>query len=36
MNDRQRKMQKLGGETGGKDLAELPPLDSTLRRPPAA
>jgi DNA recombination protein RmuC len=25
------KLQKLGGGTGGKDLAELPPLDSTLR-----
>ena len=30
------KLQKLGGGTGGKDLAELPPLDATLRLPPAA
>jgi len=30
------KLQKLGGGTGGKDLAELPPLDVTLRLPPAA
>jgi DNA recombination protein RmuC len=29
------KLQKLGGGTGGKDLAELPPLDATLRLPPA-
>jgi len=28
------KLQKLGGGTGGKDLAELPPLDATLRLPP--
>jgi hypothetical protein len=28
-------LQKLGGGTGGKDLAELPPLDATLRLPPA-
>jgi len=27
------KLQKLGGGTGGKDLAELPPLDATLRLP---
>ncbi|MBI3881677.1 MAG: DNA recombination protein RmuC [Verrucomicrobia bacterium] len=30
------KLQKLGGGTGGKDLAELPPLDATLRLPPPA
>ena len=30
------KLQKLGGGTDGKDLAELPPLDATLRLPPAA
>jgi len=30
------KLQKLGGGTGGKDLAELTPLDATLRLPPAA
>jgi len=30
------RIQKLGGGTGGKDLAELPPLDATLRLPPAA
>jgi len=30
------KLQKLGGGTGGKDLAELPSLDATLRLPPAA
>jgi DNA recombination protein RmuC len=29
------KLQKLGGGTGGKDLAELPPLEATLRLPPA-
>ena len=29
------KLQKLGGGTGGKDLVELPPLDATLRLPPA-
>jgi DNA recombination protein RmuC len=29
------KMQKLGGGSGGKDLAGLPPLDATLRLPPA-
>ena len=29
------KMQKLGGGTGGKELAELTPLDATLRLPPA-
>jgi DNA recombination protein RmuC len=29
------KLQKLGGGTGGKDLAELPPLDATLRLPPS-
>ncbi len=29
------KLQKLGGGTGGKDLAELPPLDATLRLPAA-
>ncbi len=29
------KLQKLGSGTGGKDLAELPPLDATLRLPPA-
>ena len=29
------KLQKLGGGTGGKELAELPPLDATLRLPPA-
>ena len=28
------KLQKLGGGTGGKDLAELPPLEATLRLPP--
>jgi DNA recombination protein RmuC len=28
------KLQKLGGGNGGKDLAELPPLDATLRLPP--
>jgi DNA recombination protein RmuC len=28
------KLQKLGGGTGGKVLAELPQLDSTLRLPP--
>lgn len=28
------KLQKLGGGTGWKDLAELPPLDATLRLPP--
>jgi DNA recombination protein RmuC len=28
------KLQKLGGGTGGKELAELPPLDATLRLPP--
>ncbi|MEY4916363.1 MAG: hypothetical protein RL616_276, partial [Verrucomicrobiota bacterium] len=28
------KLQKLGGGTGGKDLAELPPVDATLRLPP--
>lgn len=28
------KLQKLGGGTGGKNLAELPPLDATLRSPP--
>jgi DNA recombination protein RmuC len=28
------KLLKLGGGTGGKVLAELPPLDSTLRLPP--
>jgi len=27
------KLQRLGGGTGGKDLAELEPLDSTLRLP---
>jgi DNA recombination protein RmuC len=27
------KLQKLGGLSGGKELAELPPLDSTLRLP---
>ena len=30
------KLQKLGGGTGGKELVELPPLDATLRLPPAA
>ena len=30
------KLQKLGGGTGGKGLAELTPLDATLRLPPAA
>ena len=30
------KLQKLGGGTGSKDLAELPPLDATLRLPPAS
>jgi DNA recombination protein RmuC len=30
------KLQKLGGGTGGKELTELPPLDATLRLPPAA
>ncbi len=30
------KLQKLGGGTGGKDLAELPPLDATLRLPPSS
>ncbi len=30
------KLQKLGGGTGSKDLSELPPLDSTLRLPPAS
>ncbi len=30
------KLQKLGGGTGGKDLAELPPLEATLRLPPPA
>jgi DNA recombination protein RmuC len=29
------KMQKLGGGSGGKGLAGLPPLDATLRLPPA-
>ena len=29
------KLQKLGGGTGGKDLAELSPLDATLRLPPS-
>jgi DNA recombination protein RmuC len=29
------KMQKLGGGSGAKDLAGLPPLDATLRLPPA-
>jgi DNA recombination protein RmuC len=29
------KLQKLGGSTGGKDLAELPLLDATLRLPPS-
>jgi len=29
------RIQKLGGGTGGKDLSELPPLDATLRLPPA-
>jgi len=29
------KLQKLGGGTGGKDLAQLPPLEATLRLPPA-
>jgi len=29
------KLQKLGGGTGAKELAELPPLDATLRLPPA-
>jgi DNA recombination protein RmuC len=28
------KMQKLGGGSGGKDLAELPSLDANLRLPP--
>ena len=28
------KLQKLGGGAGGKDLAELPPLEATLRLPP--
>ncbi len=28
------KLQKLGGGTGGKELAELPPLEATLRLPP--
>ncbi len=28
------KMQKLGGGSGGKDLAEITPLDATLRLPP--
>jgi DNA recombination protein RmuC len=27
------KLQKLGGLSGGKELAELPPLDTTLRLP---
>ena len=30
------KLQKLGGGTGGKDLAEISPLEATLRLPPAA
>jgi len=30
------KLQKLGGGPGSKALAELPPLDATLRLPPAA
>jgi len=30
------KLQRLGGGTGGKELTELPPLDATLRLPPAA
>ena len=30
------KLQKLGGGSGGKTLEELPPLDATLRLPPAA
>ncbi len=29
------KMQKLSGGTGGKELASLPPLDTTLRQPSA-
>ena len=29
------KLQKLGGGTGAKELAELPPLDAPLRLPPA-
>lgn len=29
------KLQKLGADVQGKQLAELPPLDSTLRLPPA-
>ncbi len=29
------KLQRLGGGTGGKVLTELPPLDATLRLPPA-
>jgi DNA recombination protein RmuC len=28
------KLQKLGGGTGGKDLADVQPLDATLRLPP--
>jgi DNA recombination protein RmuC len=30
------KLQKLGSGTGGKELAELPPLDANLRLPPAS
>lgn len=29
------RIQKLGGPTGGKELAEVQPLDATLRLPPA-
>ncbi len=30
------KLQKLGGGTGGKELADLSPVDATLRLPPAS
>jgi len=30
------KLQKLGSGTGGKEMAELPPLDANLRLPPAS
>jgi len=28
------RLLKLGGDTGGKSLADIPPLDATLRLPP--